>query len=79
MILKPEGFERHRTISELAKFCGKSTRTMERYYARGELPEPHRTEAGMKLWSPEACAQVLQSVISKLPSEKAKKRRITRP
>lgn len=74
---KPQGYETFRSVSEIAKYVGVSARTVERWYEAEVIPPPaHRTEAGIKLWSPEQCQRILDWRISQLPSEKRRQRRI---
>lgn len=79
-VTKPEGYESHRTVSEVAQFLGLSTRTIERHWREGRIPEPaHRFgNMGTKLWSPEQCNEMLVMRLGRLPSARAAKRRITR-
>lgn len=79
VVKKPEGYENFRSVSELAEYVGVSTRTMERWYKEGVLPEPERVGGlGMKLWSPDSSAAVLNYRIGRLPSSVESERRITK-
>jgi excisionase family DNA binding protein len=78
-VTKPKGYENWRTVSEIAKYVGVSTRTVERWWKEEKLPEPFRFgNQGTKLWSPEQCAALLVQQIGRLPSSRASERRITR-
>lgn len=78
--MKPEGYENHLTVSEMAKFLGLSERTIEHWYAKGKLPKPAKLgERGTKLWSPDQRNEALNVRIRSLPSVRAAKRRITKP
>lgn len=75
---KPEGCESFRSVSELARFVGVTSRTIERWYASEVIPTPAQvTDTGMKLWSPEQAQTVLDFRMSKLPTERMRRRRIT--
>lgn len=76
-VKKPEGKQSWRTVSELAKFLGLSTRTIERQWTEGRLPEPFRTDEGVKLWSPEQCEALLTARLGRLPEARRAERRIT--
>lgn len=76
-VKKPEGREQWRTVSEVAEYVGTSTRTIERWWKEGKLPEPERFgDAGTKIWSPQQCSEILGYRILRLPSTRAAKRRI---
>lgn len=77
-VAKPEGYESYRTVSELGKFVGVSTRTVERWYAEGDIEPPaHRTDSGVKLWDPTQAARILEQRLARTSAQKAKERRIT--
>jgi predicted DNA-binding transcriptional regulator AlpA len=79
VVKKPEGYEKFRTVAELAQYVGVSTRTMERWHKDGVLPRPERVgPMGMKLWSPDQASAVLERRIARLPSTERSERRITR-
>ncbi len=75
---KPYEFHGYRTVSELAAYVGVSARTVERWWVNGEIPEPVRTEAGMKLWGPTQCRMILDRQWHKTKAAKKAERRIIR-
>lgn len=78
-VKKPEGRESWRTVAEVAHFVGTSTRTVERWWREGRLPEPERFgKQETKIWSPEQCAKILEYRMLRLPSTRAARRRITK-
>lgn len=63
---KPQALRNHRTVSELAEYVGVSARTVERWAANGDIPEPAAvTEQGWKLWSPQQASNILDEQIRK--------------
>jgi DNA-binding transcriptional MerR regulator len=62
------------TVADLARMTGRTTRTIERWWADGVIPEPaHRNDKGWKLWTPEQATEVLDVAIRrrKIPVEDA--------
>lgn len=45
------------TVAGLARFCGVTSRTVERWYASGKLPEPTRAK-GAKVWTAAQARQI---------------------
>lgn len=76
--VKPEGLESYRSVSELAAYTNVSSRTIERWWKEGHIPETLKTNDGMKLWSPDAAQKVLEYRMLRLPSTRFSRRRITR-
>jgi DNA-binding transcriptional MerR regulator len=76
--VKPDRYRNHRSVAELAQYVGVTARTVERWAADALIPEcEHRTKDGMKLWSQEQCAEILEFRLRKLPSRQREARRIT--
>jgi DNA-binding transcriptional MerR regulator len=60
------------TVADLARLTGRTTRTIERWWRQGVIPEPeHRNEKDWKLWTPQQAQQVLEVAIQrrKIPVE----------
>lgn len=75
--VKPERYKNFRSVSELAQFVGVTSRTVERWFADADIPEPeYVTRDGMKLWSPDQCTAILEFRMRKLPSRQKAERRI---
>jgi hypothetical protein len=78
--VKPEGYEGHYSVADLAKYVGVTPRTIERWYVSQKIPAPAATTVpgGMKLWSPAQARKVLEDRMVRLPSARRAARRITK-
>lgn len=74
---KPEGKENWRSVSELAAYCGVTSRTIDRWLREGHITETMKTDNGMRLWSPTDAAKALEYRMLRLPSARLARRRIT--
>lgn len=73
---KPEGYERFRSVSELAEYVGVTPRTIERWWTAGKLPVPSYMDERLKLWSPSECTEILRIAQANLPSTKSERNRL---
>lgn len=73
---KPKGFHNYRTVPEMARFIGVSSRTIKRRYAAGNMPACYVMDNGTKLWCPKCADEHMKRQHEKTPQGRKEKRRL---